>query len=95
MKTITFEVPTALSEAIEARQLELEGYKELLGYAYSTTQYVIPEARIALLEEKMLKTKAEYEILKQEVDTLIPAEVDKSEASWNLDFATNVVTVTY
>lgn len=95
MNTITFEVPAALTQAIEARQLELEGYKDLLGYAYSTTQYVIPEARIALLEEKMMKCKTEYEILKQEVDAMIPAEVNKSGASWNLDFATNVVTVTY
>ena len=95
MNTLTFEVPAALSDAIEARQLELEGYKDLLGYAYSTTQYVIPEARIALIEEKMMKTKAEYELLKQEVDKMIPAEVDKSHASWNLDFATYVVTVTY
>lgn len=95
MNTLTFEVPAALSEAIEARQLELEGYKDLLGYAYSTTQYVIPEARIALIEEKMMKVKAEYEILKQEVDHMIPSEVDKSRASWNLDFATYTVTVTY
>ena len=95
MNTLTFEVPVALSNAIEARQMELEGYKDLLGYAYSTTQYVIPEARIGLIEEKMMKVKAEYELLKQEVDRLIPAEVDKSRASWNLDFATSIVTVTY
>ena len=95
MNTLTFEVPAALSEAIETRQLELEGYKDLLGYAYSTTQYVIPEARIAMIEEKMMKCKAEYEILKQQVDHMIPAEVDKTNASWNLDFATYTVTVTY
>lgn len=95
MNTITFEVPEALTQAIEARQLELDGYKDLLGFAYSTTQYIIPEARIALLEEKMMKCKAEYEILKQEVDQMIPAEVDKTRASWNLDFASNTVTVTY
>lgn len=95
MNTITFEIPEVLTQAIEARQLELEGYKDLLGFAYSTTQYIIPEARLALLEEKMMKCKAEYEILKKEVDMMIPAEVDKSIASWNLDFATNIVTVTY
>jgi hypothetical protein len=43
----------------------------------------------------MLKTKAEYELLKKEVEDFIPAEVDKSKASWSLDFATQVVTVTY
>ena len=43
----------------------------------------------------MMKTKAEYEILKQEEDHMIPAEVDRSRASWNLDFATYTVTVTY
>ena len=95
MKTYTFEVPAALSEAIEARQLELEGYKDLLGYAYSTTQYVIPEARIALLEEKMMKCKAEYEILKQQVDSMIPTDINKIGANWNLDFATHIVTVVY
>jgi hypothetical protein len=95
MNTITFTVSAALSQAIEARQLELEGYKDLLGFAYSTTQYIIPESRIALIEEKMLKTKAEYELLKKEVEESIPAEVDRSKASWSLDFATQVVTVTY
>lgn len=95
MNTTTFTISAALSQAIEARQLELEGYKDLLGFAYSTTQYVIPESRIALIEEKMLKTKAEYELLKKEVEEFIPAEVDRSNASWNLDFATQVVTVTY
>lgn len=95
MKTYTFEVPAVLSEAIETRQLELEGYKDLLGYAYSTTQYVIPEARIAMIEEKMMKCKAEYEILKQELDSMIPAEYKDHNTTWNLDFATHVVTVTY
>lgn len=95
MNTITFEVPAALTQAIETRQLELEGYKNLLGFAYSTTQYVVPESRIAILEEKMIKCNAEYELLKQQVDNMIPAEIDKTGANWSLDFATNEVTVTY
>ena len=80
MRTITFEVPVALSESIEARQLELEGYKDLLGFAYSITQYIIPEARINLLEEKMLKVKTEYELLKSEVRHIGINERNKQKA---------------
>ena len=95
MKTFTFEVPATLAEAIETRQLELDGYKDLLGFAYSTVQYVIPESRITLIEEKMLKCKAEYELLKQQVDSMIPADIKNEKTEWNLDFATKVVTVSY
>ena len=64
-----------------------------MGIAYSTTQYIIPEARISLLEEKMFKVKTEYELLKSEVEKLIPDDFDLTRTSWNLDFATHTVVV--
>ena len=39
--------------------------------------------------------KSKFSKVKEEVEDFIPAEVDRSKASWSLDFATQVVTVTY
>ena len=95
MKTITKEIPIELSESVEATQLELNGIKQMLGFAYSTTEYNIPEERIAKLEKEFKDTNAKYEILKGQVeDVAVPAEFDKAVTSWSLDFKTHIVTVT-
>ena len=39
------------------------------------------------------KTNLEYNILRQQVTDMVPAEFDKTRTSWNLDFATCEVTV--
>ena len=41
----------------------------------------------------MIKNNPEYNLLRQKITDMVPAEFDKSKTSWNLDFATNLVTV--
>ena len=46
MKQYKVEVPKELTDSVQGAQLELQGIKDLLGFAYSTTEYNIPEERI-------------------------------------------------
>lgn len=92
-KTTTFTVDSALAEAIQARQVELDGLQRMLAFAWSTTEYQIPKERIDELKEDYNKTNLEYNLLRQKITDMVPEDFDKSRTSWNLDFATNVVTV--
>lgn len=93
MKETSFEIDHALSEAIQARQVELDGIQRMLAFAWSTTEYQIPQDKIDELKADYNKTNLEYNLLRQKITDMVPAEFDKSKTSWNLDFATNMVTV--
>lgn len=93
MKQTTFQVDPALAEAIQARQVELDGIQKMLAFAWSTTEYQIPQERIEELKEDYNRTNLEYNLLRQKITDMVPADFDKSKTFWNLDFATNVVTV--
>jgi len=93
MKTTTFKIDQALSDAIQTRQVELDGLQRLLAFAWSTTEYQIPQAKLDELMADYNRTNLEYNTLRQKVTDMVPAEFDKSKTSWNLDFATCMVTV--
>ena len=93
MKETTFQVDQALTDAIQARQIELDGIQRMLAFAWSTTEYNIPKEKIDELMTDYNKTNLEYNLLRQKITDMVPAEFDKSKTSWNLDFATNTVTV--
>ena len=93
MKTTTFKIDQALADAIQARQVELDGLQRLLAFAWSSNEYQIPQSKIDELMADYNKTNLEYNILRQQVTDMVPAEFDKTRTSWNLDFATCEVTV--
>ena len=93
MRETTFQIDSALSEAIQARQVELDGIQRMLAFAWSTTEYNIPQEKIDELKADYNKTNLEYNLLRQKVTDMVPADFDKSKTSWNLDFATNTVSV--
>lgn len=93
MKQTTFQIDPALSEAIQARQIELDGIQRMLAFAWSTTEYNIPQEKINELKADYNKTNLEYNILRQQVTDMVPEDFDKSITTWSLDFATNTVTV--
>ena len=88
-----FKIDSALSEAVEARQLELTGLERLYWSTISTTSYVIPQEKIKALQDEYIKVNAEYEMLKTKVNNLIPEEYLDPKYHWSLDFANNEVTV--
>ena len=88
-----FKIDKALSEAVEARQLELTGLERLYWSTLSTTSYVIPQEKIKTLQDEYIKVNAEYEMLKTKVNNLIPEEYLDPKYHWSLDFANNEVTV--
>jgi len=93
MKETTFTVDPALSDAIQARQIELDGIQRMLAFAWSTTEYTIPQDKIDELKADYNKTNLEYNMLRQKITDMVPEEFDKTRTTWNLDFATNTVTV--
>jgi hypothetical protein len=93
MKETTFQIDQALTEAIQARQVELDGIQRMLAFAWSTNEYQIPQEKIDELKADYNKTNLEYNLLRQQITNMVPEEFDKSKTSWNLDFATNTVTV--
>ena len=88
-----FKIDKALSEAVEARQLELTGLERLYWSTLSTTSYVIPQEKIKTLQDEYIKVNAEYEMLKTKINNLIPEQYLDAEYHWNLDFASNEVTI--
>ena len=88
-----FKIDKALSEAVEARQLELTGLERLYWSTLSTTSYVIPQEKIKTLQDEYIKVNAEYEMLKTKVNNLIPEEYLDPKYHWSLDFPNNEVTV--
>lgn len=95
MRTKDVKIEMDLVNAVQERQIEMESLKNLLGFAYSTTAYVVPEERIKKLEKQFMDTSAEYELLKNKVDALVvPEDFNRSKSDWNLDFSTGIVTVT-
>ena len=88
-----FKIDKALSEAVEARQLELTGLERLYWSTLSTTSYVIPQEKIKTLQDEYIKVNAEYEMLKTKINNLIPEEYLDPKYHWSLDFANNEVTV--
>lgn len=93
MKTTTFKIDQALASAIQTRQVELDGLQRLMAFAWSTTDYQIPQTKLDELMAEYNKINLEYNVLRQKITDMISDEFDKSKTSWNLDFATNTVTV--
>lgn len=93
MKETTFQIDPALSDAIQARQIELDGIQRMLAFAWSTTEYTIPQEKIDELKADYNKTNLEYNLLRQKITDMVPEDFDKSKTSWNLDFATHTVSV--
>lgn len=93
MKKTIISVPTDLSDAIQACQIEMDGLKQLIGYAMAATDYVIPQEKIDELQNKFMLKNKEYNQLKEQVEKLIPVDFDKTKTNWSLDFATYQVEV--
>ena len=72
-----------------------DSIKNLLGFAYSTTTYAIPESRIEKLEQEFNEINTEYNLLKNQIELIaIPSDFNKAKTSWNLEFDNSEVTVT-
>lgn len=93
MKKTIILVPAELSNAIQSCQVEMDGLKQLIGYAMSTTDYVIPQEKIDELQKQFMVKNREYNQLKEDVEKLIPADFDKSRTNWSLDFSTYQVEI--
>ena len=93
MRTEVYEVSAELSDAIQSRQIRLEGLKDLLGFCYSTTSYNIPKDKVRELEQEYIDVVAEYNLLKEQVEAIFIKEFNPANTSWNLDFHTKKVTV--
>ena len=94
MKQTTFEIDEALCNSIEAYQYELNGLERLLGFAWSTTEYQIPQSKIDELQKQYNEINTKYNILKNEITDQAIIGKNSNKTSWNLDFATRTVTVT-
>lgn len=94
MKQTEFEIEQTLCDSIEACQYELNGLEKLLGFAWSTTEYQIPQSKIDELQKQYNEINAKYNILKNQVTDLVVLGRDPNKTSWNLDFATRTVTIT-
>lgn len=95
MREIKVKIDESLSSAVQARQMELDSIKNLLGFAYSTTTYAIPESRIEKLEKEFNEINTEYNLLKNQIELIaIPSDFNKAKTSWNLEFDNSEVTVT-
>lgn len=94
MKTVyTFKIDESLRDAIQARQIEMDGLQNLIGFALSTTQYNIPTEKITSMRKEYEDTLYEYNLLKGEVDKLIPVEYKLEKYSWQLDFTEGVISI--
>lgn len=88
-----YDVPVELVEAIQARQIELDGLKNMLAFCYSTTDYIIPEERITKLENDYNDKFTEYSLLKLKVEDIFSSDFNNSKMNWSLDFSTCKVRV--
>lgn len=86
-------IPKELNDALQQRQIELDGIQRLLAFAWSTTEYQIPEDRINKLQAEYNRINNEYSILKDQVTDIVTVGIDRERASWNLNFDTNTVTL--
>ena len=80
-------IPEFLCAALEQRAVELEGTMSLLRFAYSTTEYQVPEEKINQLKEECSRINMEYALLKEQVWDYIPTNIPRT-AGWHLDFYT-------
>ena len=94
MKEMEFKIDQALCDMIEERQYELDGLKNLLGFAWSTTEYQIPQEKIKELQDRFNLVNKEYNILKEQITNMIPDDYNRENTSWNLDFKDCIVHVT-
>ena len=59
----TFTIDENLRDAIQARQIEMEGLQNLIGFAMSTTQYNIPKEKITEMRKEYNDKLFEYNLL--------------------------------
>lgn len=86
------EIPNALCNALEERSIEINGYQAMLRFALSNLEYYIPKEKFSELEQKLFLKKAEYELLKQEIENFIPDFIPRQEG-WSLDFKERLLTI--
>lgn len=89
----TFTIDENLRDAIQARQIEMEGLQNLIGFAMSTTQYNIPKEKITEMRKEYNDKLFEYNLLKDEISNIIPKEYQEDKYSWQLDFTEATVSI--
>lgn len=94
MLVLRKKVDQDLCDAIQARQIELEGAKNLIAYCLAQTEYNIPQSKIEDLRKEYNRIFKEYELLKGQLESTFIDEVDPSKTSWNLDFESAEVVIT-
>lgn len=100
MKVFTIIVDEELVNSLQRLSFEMEGQKriikELILENESNPDFLENKA-FKSYNEKYEETVAAYEIGKQEIQNLfVPKMLRESPlASWNLDFGTNVMTISY
>lgn len=93
MKTFEFKVDRSICEALEDAQLSKASLSDLYAFSLGNqARYSIPDEKIEQLELKVVEANKRYELLKAEVEKVFVG-VDKTKASWSLDFNTGIVTV--
>lgn len=86
-------IPSALVRAIEQRLIELNGCQAMLRFALSNHHdYDIPQEKINELNDIILKTKLEYEFLKEQIYDFIPENIPKN-IPWDLDFDSELIVI--
>lgn len=92
MKTIDVRLEGSDCDALQSRQIETEGLKELY-YSAMGSAYNIPEERLTSLEARYLEKFAEYNILKDHIQTKYMPQ--PNALSWNVTFANKTITFFY
>ena len=99
MKKFTVEVNQELVNYIERLSYEESSYKDVImtmleAHKGDPDGSTIDNPVFKAYQEKYSRAKAEYELAKQKVtDEYIPDCLKEHQTEWNLDFATNVLTV--
>lgn len=83
MKKITVRLDSADCDALQARQIETEGKKELFMAALASS-FAIPKEKIDDLEKSYLQSFAEFNILKDMIQNKYMPEPNAD--SWNVTF---------
>ena len=83
MKKITVRLDGADCDALQARQIETEGRKELFMAALASS-FAIPQEKIEALEKSYLQSFAEFNILKDMIQVKYMPE--PNALNWNVTF---------
>lgn len=97
MERKDIKIAEELVQTIQAKQMEVNGLKDLYGFAISTSAYEIPQEKIDKLQKQYMDANAEFELAKLEVEKTFVTEgiPVNTRTNWNLDYNTGICTVTY